>query len=135
MFSEIHCHRSFVEMGLQDETRATSLACRHFSSPHSATSFVGAPIRAHPLNLMNVAVHISEINQRRSSKIQRTSIAQGDMRSGGNISRSALRSIATNKIYLDFVSAASRSFLFSRPSPLVAPLRPTPLLYRKRDFC
>jgi hypothetical protein len=33
-------------MGLQDETRDTSLACRRFSSPHSATSFVGA----HPLN-------------------------------------------------------------------------------------
>ena len=51
-------------------------------------------------------------------KIQRTSIAQGDMRSGGNILRSALRSIATNKIYkISARSARSYILLTSRLSP------------------
>ena len=51
-------------------------------------------------------------------KIQRTSIAQGDMRSGGNILRSALRSIATNKIYkISARSARSYILITSRLSP------------------
>ena len=49
-------------------------------------------------------------------QIQRTSIAQSDMRSGGNLSRSALKSIATNKIYK--ISRAQRV-----GAPFSSPLR------------